>query len=706
MEYISKGARLARILLLILGFVFILFELVYIMKFNFLIYSILKKMGLEIHLILWTPDVQQTMAMLLSIIVIATILIKPSKFAGKLSLIYDFLIITSGVAGFGYIFIVFEEIARYGYVTLTPIRVLMPLLAIIALLDVSRRVVGLVLPSIALGALLFAWYHEGFNIRLIVNHFYYAKEGIFSIPLFVMVSYVFAFILFGSFLVNLGVGSYITEFLLALFGPRVKGIAKIAVISSLFAGTVSGSSVANVLVTGTYTIPLSKRAGYPPHIAGAVEASASTGGQIMPPILGAAAFVMAEFLGRPYRDIMIASVVPALLYFISVYVFIDRISKRLNVLYVSREYLPPLAPLAKRIYLLSPIPIITILLLWGLEPQYAALGSLGVVILLAWVSNPQMPLVSKVILSLLFIILTLIAIWAGFHVSVTLFFLGVSSVLALIALAILMRGVREVVSSVEKTFIDAMSTAPTVFSAAALAGIIQGSLTLTGLAASIGFKIIDLAGGNIFIIAFLVMLISLILGMGVPTTANYIITSTIGAPALALAISSSTGLPLDSAKLVAHFFVFYFGILADVTPPVALASYAASSLAKSDFWMTALTASKLSLAGYLVPYIIIMNPTLLLITLSWSLENIAFLILGVGGAIATILTLSSGIEGWLGGPIGYTERALLVILGLINIIQNPLWLSALILTLTLAIYTIVYTINVKGLFSHKSFKVF
>ncbi|MEN2999069.1 MAG: TRAP transporter large permease subunit, partial [Acidilobaceae archaeon] len=230
----------------------------------------------------------------------------------------------------------------------------------------------------------------------------------------------------------------------------------------------------------------------------------------------------------------------------------------------------------------------------------------------------------------------------------------------------------------------------TVFIAAALAGIIQGSLTLTGLAATIGFQILDLAGGNILVTAFLVMLISLVLGMGVPTTANYIITSTVGAPALALAIQSTVGVPMETARLVAHFFVFYFGILADVTPPVALASFAAAALAKADFWKTALTATKLSLAGYLVPYLLILNPNLLILTVQPGWEGALAFALGVASGIITIVTLSAGIEGWLGGRLTNAERAVLVIFAILNLMQEPLVVSFLLAVITFAAYVILY----------------
>ncbi len=677
------------------GFFITFYELFYVMKFNFIIYSMLKHLGQDLRLLLFTPDLQQSMALILAITVTSVILLKPTRRLGKLSFFYDGIMISFGLLGFLYIVYIYEDVVREGYLTLTWDRLLMPLLAFISLFDASRRALGYVLPTLAILAVLFAWAYEGYNTRLVLNHFYYAKEGLFGIPLFVMVSYVFAFILFGSILTSLGVGRYITEFLLALLGRRVKGIAKLAVVSSLAVGTVSGSSVANVMVTGTYTIPLSKRAGYPPHVAGAVEASASTGGQLAPPILGAAAFVMAEFLNRPYRDIMIAATIPALLYFFGVYVFIDRISKKLGLVSVRSEDIPPLKPLLTRVYLLIPIPLIALLLLWGLEPQYAAIGSLGFVILLVWLSIGGLGVIPKLLFIVIAFILTYFTLRIGFSVALALFTLGSTSIFILLALSLAFKNARFIFKSLLEAFKNTIETVSPVFLAATLAGLIQGSLTLTGLAATIGFMILDLTGGNVFLVMVTVMLMSLVLGMGVPTTANYIITSTIGGAALAIAINSWTGLPLDSARLVAHMFVFYFGILADVTPPVALASYAASTLARADFWKTALTATKLSLAGYLVPYIFALNPTLLILTVSWNLETVVAFLLGLGGMVMTVLTLSAAIEGWHGGPIGWWERAILLALGVLNIVQEPLRLSATILTVTVVVYTLLYLRRVR-----------
>ncbi|MEN2999566.1 MAG: TRAP transporter fused permease subunit, partial [Acidilobaceae archaeon] len=486
-------------LVAILGVIFALYELVYVLQLHYFLYNISREAGLPLEVLSWSLQPLQSMALLLSFVVVVAVIAKPSNFAGRLSLAYDIAIVIMGVTGISYMVVVFPEIAQYGYVSLTLERLVFPTLALIALVDAARRTVGIVLPLIAIGALLFAFYHEDFNVRVVVNHFYYTGEGIFSTPLRVMVAYVFAFILFGSFLINLGVGRFITEFLLALFGPRVKGVAKLAVISSMFTGTVTGSSVANVLVTGTYTIPLSKRAGYPAHVAGAVEASASTGGQIMPPVLGAAAFVMAEYLGRPYRDIVIAAFIPAILYFFSVYAFIDRISMKYGLTQVRREDLPPLAPMMGKLYLLAPLGIIALLLLLGIEPQYAAVGSLGFLILLVIIDLPSVSPTFRGLMVITITFLFVVASWANFSTGATLFFVGVSLVLFFMVLAAVMKG--NLGESLLAAFRDAAEATATVFIAAALAGIIQGSLTLTGLAATIGFQILDLAGGNILVTA-------------------------------------------------------------------------------------------------------------------------------------------------------------------------------------------------------------
>jgi TRAP transporter 4TM/12TM fusion protein len=483
-----------------------------------------------------------------------------------------------------------------------------------------------------------------------------------------MTSYVFAFIFFGSFLEKIGIGKYITDLILSFVGKRAGGPAKTAVVASALVGTVSGSSVANVLTTGTFTIPLMKKAGYPPEVAGAVEPAASTGGQLLPPIMGAAAFIMAEFLGRPYRDIMIAGALPAILYFVSLYIFIDRITKKLRIYVLKEEQMPSFRLLIRNAYLLLPIPMITYLLLSGLEPQYAVTGSLGVALITAWIAQPSLILPIKIAFTIIVILIGIMAYILGISVGASTYFSGIMALVVSIILALIHKGARAMFRSILDSFDASLRSSISVFLAASSAGVIQGILTLTGWATLIGYRLIDFVGGNIYLLMVSVMFISLILGMGVPTTANYIITSTISGAALGLAVASWNNLPLPSALLVAHMFVFYFGILADVTPPVALASYAGAMLAKSKFWRTAINASIFALAGYLVPYIFVLDPSLLIIPIThWDLYAYYKVAYGLFNSLLTMLMLSAGIVGWHGREIGRLQRIILIVFGIANL---------------------------------------
>ena len=665
----AKTGILAKIVLA-LGVLFALYEIMFVMGLNFSLYTMLKNLGLDLRFLLYAPDIQQSMAFLLGLAMFTAFLIYPvSKKVGVEKVpVYDYVLGAVAFASMMYLVIVFPMVVQYGYVEATLPNMLIPLVAIALLLEASRRSLGTSLPAIALVVMLLGIAYEGFNVRRFVNHMFYAREGVFSIPLYVMVSYVFAFVFFGSVLEKIGVGEYITKFVMALVGHRWGGPAKTAVVASALVGTVSGSSVANVLTTGVFTIPLMKKAGYPPEVAGAVEPAASTGGQLMPPVMGAAAFVMAQFLGRPYSDIMIAAAIPAILYFTSVYVFVDRVTKKLGIKPMPKEMLPKFRELIKDIYLLSPIPVVTYLLLSGLEPQYCALGAIGAGIMSAWIYQRGMSFFPKALVVGGIILVGVASYFLGLPVSAAVFFAGVISVFIAILLGYLVRESREMSIRLVTAFDSSLRSAITVFFAASCAGLIQGVLTMTGWATAIGYRIVEISGGNIFVLMVTAMSISLVLGMGVPTTANYIITSTIVGTPMASAIASITGVGLESAKLVAHMFVFYFGILADLTPPVALASYAGSLLAKSDFWKTAINATKFALAGYLVPYIFTLDPSLLILPVGGLTLYTAYRILyGIANTALSILMLSAGIVGWHGTHIGKAQRVLLVVLGIASL---------------------------------------
>ena len=662
-------------LILALAFIFTIYEITFVMGLNFALYTLLKNIGLDVKQLLYTPDIQQSMAFLLGLLLFSSYIIYPVrkrvKDIGKVPF-YDYIFAIIAFASMFYLVVIYPRVVQVGYVEATLLNIIVPMLAIALLLEASRRILGLALPLITLTILALGLTYEEFNIRRFVNHMYYAREGVFAIPLFVMVSYVYAFVLFGSILEKIGVGEYITKFTMSLVGHRWGGPAKTAVVASALVGTISGSSVANVLITGTFTIPLMKKAGYPPEVAGAVEPVASTGGQLMPPVMGAAAFVMAQFLGRPYRDIMIAAAIPAILYFTSVYIYVDRVTKKLGIRPLPREQLPRFRELLPGVYLLSPIPVITWLLLLGLEPQYSAIAAIGVAIISAILYQRELSWGTKISASCILAIIGILAYLLGLPVSVSLFFVGSISIFIAIITGILLRGVRGMSTALISAIESSFKNVATVFFAASCAGLIQGVLTMTGWATDIGYRLVDLSGGNAFLLMLTAMSISLVLGTGVPTTANYIITSTIVGTPMARAISSITGLDLESAKLVAHMFVFYFGIIADITPPVALASYAGSMLAKSHFWRTALNATIFGTAGYLVPYIFAQNPTLLILPSASNTPTVVIyrLVTGVSSAVLTVLLLSAGIAGWHYTKIGRIQRAILIILGVTLLTQN------------------------------------
>ena len=505
---------------------------------------------------------------------------------------YDFILGAIGVASALYLVVFFNElVTRAGLPTQTDL--IMGFLLIATLLEATRRISNPVLPCLAIIALLYCYFgrsmpdmlaHRGFNVARIVNHMYLGTEGIFGTPLEVSSTFVFMFILFGAVLEKTGLGKFIIDLSLALAGWSTGGQAKVAVVSSGLMGTVSGSSVANVCTTGMFTIPLMKSVGYEPYFAGAVEAVASTGGQIMPPVMGAAAFIMAQILGVPYIEVAIAAVVPALLYYFAVMVPVHFEACRLGLRGIPWKQLPPLGPLLKtKGFLLIPLVAIIYFLLAGYTPLKAAFNGILVSFVLSWLNKETR--------------LTPAKLYDAFQ-----------------------SGARSAIG---------------VACACATVGMVVGMGTLTGLALKIAGAIVAMAevspdgslaalGASLFSLApgaegtaetaalaltkiftlFFTMIASLILGMGLPTTANFIVTSTMAAPALFL-----LGVP----PMAAYMFVFYFGIAADLTPPVALAAYAGAGIAGSDPMKTGVTSFKLALAGFLVPYIYVYNPMLLFI---------------------------------------------------------------------------------------------
>ena len=507
----------------------------------------------------------------------------------------------------------------------------MGILGILLTLEATRRIVGLPIVVIASCFLLYAYLgsyfpgflgHRGYDLKRIVTHMWFTTEGIMGIPLGVSATFIFLFILFGSFLTSTGIMEFFMDIANALAGWASGGPAKVAVLASALEGTVSGSSVANTVGSGSFTIPMMKRLGYRPEFAGAVEAAASTGGQIMPPVMGAAAFLMAEFINMPYVEIAKAAAIPALLYFTGVWVVVHFEAKKCGLKGLPREQLPKLMKIAKeRSYLILPLFGIIYFLVEGSTPMRAALAGLGLCI----------------------------------------------------AVGMVRKATRLNLSKLLDTLESGARGALGVAAACATAGIIVGVVTLTGLGLKMGDGLIALAGGTLILTLIFTMVTSLILGMGAPTTANYVITSTIAAPALI-----KLGIPV----LAAHMFAFYFGIIADLTPPVALAAFAGAAIARANPFKTGVIATKLAIGAFLVPYVFVYNPSLLLIktTLPEIIQTIITAVIGMIG-------LGAAVEAWYWTRMSWWERIIIFIGGLLLI--NPDTLTDIIGIAIIALITLI-----------------
>lgn len=512
-----------------------------------------------------------------------------------------------------YIVVFYQDLVlRAG--TVTTMDYIIGLIAIIMVLEVTRRVVGwpmVIIASIFITYALAGRHipgqlaHRGSDLPTLVGHLFYTTEGIFGIPIGVSSTFIFLFILFAAYLEKTGMGQFFIDLANAVAGWASGGPAKVAVLSSGLMGTVSGSSVANVVGTGSFTIPMMKSLGYKGEFAGAVEATASTGGQLMPPIMGAAAFLMAEFTGHPYVRIIGAAAIPALLYYFGVWSGVHLEAKRLGLKGLNRDELPKIKTiLVERGHLFIPLIAIVYLLVAGKTPMKAALYA---------------------------IILSIVCAMLRKNTRI---------------------GFKDIVAGLEQGARSALG----VIAATACAGVIIGVVTLTGLGLKMGSTLVDFAHGNLFLTLFFTMLTSLILGMGVPTTANYVITSTIAAPAL---------LMMNIPILSAHLFAFYFGIIADVTPPVALAAFAGSGIAKSNPLKTGVNAFKLAIAAFLVPYIFVYNPSLLLIDVS--IVNMIRIIIT---AVIGIIGVSSGVSAYLITEQSWIERIIFFVGGILLVIPN------------------------------------
>jgi TRAP transporter 4TM/12TM fusion protein len=482
-------------------------------------------------------------------------------------------------------------------------------LALLVVFSVSWIIMGIALPIICGVFLLYCFFgnhlsglfqHRGYDFKTVIEHITYGTEGIYGVPTYVSSTFIFLFILFGSFLERAGMIKLFTDVSLGTVGHTTGGPAKVAIVSSGLMGTISGSGVANVVTTGQFTIPLMKKFGYRSAFAGGVEATASMGGQIMPPVMGAVAFIMAETLGVEYFEIVKAAIIPALLYYFSAFWMVHLEASKRNLIGLPKNELPSAIKAIKdKWFLVLPLVVLIYLLFAGYTPLYS--GSIGLILtaFLILGSSIALGFSSKIIKIIFWIILGFIA---------SLFFkLGADVIKITLVILILWnffsKGGRETLLSCRDALAEGAKTALPVGVACAIVGIIIGTLTLTGIASSIAGLVIDVGKTSIFLSLVLTMLISLILGMGIPTIPNYIITSAVVAPALL-----KLGVPL----IVSHMFVFYFGIMADLTPPVALACFAAAPIAKESGLKISFEAIKVAMAGFVIPYMAVYSPELML----------------------------------------------------------------------------------------------
>ena len=480
-------------------------------------------------------------------------------------------------------------------------------IGILVLIELCRRCVGVPILCVLGALLVYTFYNQlSYNpslyqaLKNVVYKLFYTTNGVIGTPINVCYTYIVLFILFGAFLERTGIANFFIAFANRLAGWSAGGPAKVAVISSALCGMVSGSSVGNTVTTGSVTIPMMKKTGYHPDFAGAVEAAASTGGQIMPPIMGAAAFLMAEYMDLPYATVAVKAILPAVLYFTGIFIAVHLEAKKLRLKGLSKDEMPKWADLGKKIYLLAPL------------------------VLLVWLVSSG---------------------------AKTMQFSAAVSILAAVIVGFLNKDERLTFKKIFEALEAGAKGAITVAVACAIAGMIAGCITVTGLASILINAIVQLAGSATFIGLILTMVCCIILGMGVPTTANYCIMASTCAPILI-----KMGFPL----VAAHFFVFYFGIGADITPPVALAAYAGSAIAKGNPMKTGINATKLAIAAFIVPYIFAYSPAMLFVNVTSVWEVIQIVL----SALLGIFGVAAGLEGFVLRKMNWLYRIVCLVGGL------------------------------------------
>ena len=523
---------------------------------------------------------------------------------------YDIVLMIIGTACFLYYCFAYDSLVMIlsSASKMTPFFIAVGVIGILCLIELCRRCVGI--PILCVAGVLLIYTFTQKKLPQVIYTLFYSTSGVLATPVQVCAKYIFIFIIFGAFLERTGIAAFFIDMANALVGRFAGGPAKVAVVSSALCGMVSGSSVGNTVTTGSVTIPMMKKTGYRPEFAGAVEAAASTGGQIMPPIMGAAAFLMAEYMGITYGEVALKAILPAVLYFAGIFIAVHLEAKKLDLKGIPRDNLPKIGKLLRKLYLLLPLVVLVWLVTTNTRTmQFSASVAILVAIVVSLFNREDKITVGKI-------------------------------------LEALEAGGKGVI---------------TVAVACAMAGIISGCITATGLASKLITAVVSISNSvglvdPTLIALFLTMICCIILGMGVPTTANYCIMASTCAPILI-----TIGVP----KVAAHFFVFYFGIVADITPPVALAAYAGSAIAKSNPMKTGVNATKLAIGAFIVPYIFCLNPQMLFID-----AVPAKVVLIIVTSLIGIFGVAAALNGFLFRPIPWPLRIVIAAAGLLMMDPN------------------------------------
>ena len=519
---------------------------------------------------------------------------------------YDILLAIVGCIPFFYYVANFNRIVSMG-IAIGQTEVILGIIGILVLAECCRRAVGIPILCVASVFILYAFIGRGMSLQLVVYNVFYTTNGIIGTPISVCSTYIALFLMFGAFLEATGVANFFIDCANALVGWASGGPAKVAVVSSALCGMVSGSSVGNTVTTGSVTIPMMKKTGYPGEFAGAVEAASSTGGQIMPPIMGAAAFIMAEMTDFEYSEIIVRAILPAFLYFLGIFLGVHFKAKKLGLKGLPREELPKWGKLLPKIYLLVPLVLLVYMIIAGETMAKSA----------------------------------------------------IYATIAAIAVSLINKDDRMTPTKFVNGLENGGKNCISIGVACAIAGIISVCITMTGLGGKLITYVVSLSNGHLIIALFLTMICCIVLGMGVPTTANYIIMASTCAPILI----NGMGMHV----LAANMFVFYFGIVADITPPVALAAYAGSAIAKAPPMKTAFNATRLAIAAFIIPYIFAFNNAMIFVgddVTVWSVASITI------SATLGMLSIASGLMGYLIHDLKWISRIALIAGGLLMIIPG------------------------------------